>query len=140
MKMLRWMCGHTIGTIKFENEDIREKMDVASVMNKLKKRCIDALMRRRKRLVIVDTRRGKDKLKKYWRKAIRQNTIQFEVTEDKIQELGGYVLGQKGSRQCYRNVFVMALVVLLQLLYFLTIYPSMLFMVFQLLHDHIQYR
>ncbi|KAG5610037.1 hypothetical protein H5410_021318 [Solanum commersonii] len=76
MRILRWMCGHTRSD-KIRNEDIRDKVGVASMVDKMreerlrwfghvKRRCIDAPVRRCKRLVIEGTRRGRGRPKKYW--------------------------------------------------------------------------
>jgi len=78
MRMLRWMCGHTRSN-KIRNEDIRDKLGVASVVDKMAKvrlrwfehvkmRCIDAPVRRCKRLVIEGTGRSRCRLKKYWKR------------------------------------------------------------------------
>ncbi|KAG5591215.1 hypothetical protein H5410_041729 [Solanum commersonii] len=69
MRMLRWMCGHTRSD-KIRNEVIREKVGVASVVDKLrearlrwfehvKRRCADAPVRRCEGLDIEGTRRGR---------------------------------------------------------------------------------
>ncbi|WMV29994.1 hypothetical protein MTR67_023379 [Solanum verrucosum] len=75
MRMLRWMCGHTRSD-KIRNEVIREKVGVASVVDKLrearlrwfghvKRRCADAPVRRCEGLVVEGTRRGRGRPKKY---------------------------------------------------------------------------
>lgn len=62
MRILRWNCGHTRSD-KIRNEDIRYKVGVVSVVDKMreermrwfghvKRRYVDALVRRCKRLVI----------------------------------------------------------------------------------------
>ncbi|KAG5613577.1 hypothetical protein H5410_024858 [Solanum commersonii] len=67
MRMLRWMCGHTRSD-RIRNEVIREKVGVASVVDKLrearlrwfghvKRRGADAPVRRCERLVVEGTRR-----------------------------------------------------------------------------------
>ncbi|KAG5626964.1 hypothetical protein H5410_012182, partial [Solanum commersonii] len=76
MRMLRWMCGHTRSD-KIRNEVIREKVGVASVVDKLrearlrwfghvKRRGTDAPVRRCEGLVVEGTRRGRGRPKKYW--------------------------------------------------------------------------
>ncbi|WMV15452.1 hypothetical protein MTR67_008837 [Solanum verrucosum] len=92
MRMLRWMCGHTRSD-KIRNEVIREKVGVASVVDKLrearlrwfghvKRRCADAPLRRCEELVVDGTRRGRGRPKKYWGEVIRQDLAQLRITED----------------------------------------------------------
>ncbi|XP_070026581.1 uncharacterized protein [Nicotiana sylvestris] len=92
MRMLRWMCGHTRKD-KIMNEVIREKVGVASMEDKLresrlrwfghvKRRDIDALVRRCKRLTMADLRKGRGKPKKYWGEVIRQNMSLLQLTKD----------------------------------------------------------
>ncbi|KAG5594321.1 hypothetical protein H5410_035553 [Solanum commersonii] len=92
MRMLRWMCGHTRSD-KIRNEVIREKVGVASVVDKLRearlrwfghvrRRGADAPVRRCEGLVVEDTRRGRGRPKKYWGEVIRQDLAQLHLTED----------------------------------------------------------
>ncbi|WMV16256.1 hypothetical protein MTR67_009641 [Solanum verrucosum] len=92
MRMLRWMCGNTRSD-KIRNEVIREKVGVASVVDKLrearlrwfghvKRRCADAPVRRCEGLVVEGMRRGRGRLKKYWGEVIRQDLAQLHITED----------------------------------------------------------
>ncbi|KAG5620699.1 hypothetical protein H5410_005917 [Solanum commersonii] len=76
MRMLRWMCGHTRNdTIR--NVNIRDKAEMASMVDKMregrlrwfghvKRQYVDALLRRCEMLVIVGSRRGRGRPKKYW--------------------------------------------------------------------------
>nr|XP_009775638.1 PREDICTED: uncharacterized protein LOC104225513 [Nicotiana sylvestris] len=76
MRMLRWMCRHTRrDTIR--NEVIRDKAGVVPVEDKMrevrlrwyghvKRRGVDAPVRRCERLVVVGMRRGRRRSKKYW--------------------------------------------------------------------------
>ncbi|KAG5582110.1 hypothetical protein H5410_052737 [Solanum commersonii] len=92
MRMLRWMCGHTRSD-KIRNEVIREKVGVASVVDKLrearlrwfghvKRRGANAPVKRCEGLVVEGTQRGRGRPKKYWRKVIRQDLAQLHLTED----------------------------------------------------------
>ncbi|KAG5580363.1 hypothetical protein H5410_050990 [Solanum commersonii] len=92
MRMLRWMCGHTRSD-KIRNEVIREKVGVASVVDKLrearlrwfghmKRRGADAPVRRCEGLVVEGTQRGRGRPKKYWGEVIRQDLAQLHLTED----------------------------------------------------------
>ncbi|KAG5604823.1 hypothetical protein H5410_026315 [Solanum commersonii] len=92
MRMLRWMCGHTRSD-KIRNEVIREKVGVASMVDKLrearlrwfghvKRRGADAPVRRCEGLVVEGTRRGRGRPKKYWGEVIRQDLAQLHLTED----------------------------------------------------------
>ncbi|XP_019265512.1 PREDICTED: uncharacterized protein LOC109243073 [Nicotiana attenuata] len=76
MRMLRWMYGHT-RLDKIRNEVIREKLGVALVDDKIrearlrwfghvKRRSIEALVRRCERLASMGSRRGRGRLKKSW--------------------------------------------------------------------------
>ncbi|XP_070004684.1 uncharacterized protein [Nicotiana sylvestris] len=92
MRMLRWMCGHTrLDNIR--NEDIRERVGVAPVDNKMRearlrwfghmqRRNLDAPVRMCQRLALTGTRRGRGRPKKYWGKVIRQDMAQFQIFED----------------------------------------------------------
>ncbi|KAG5620031.1 hypothetical protein H5410_005249 [Solanum commersonii] len=92
MRMLGWMCGHTMSD-KIRNEVIREKVGVASVVDKLrearlrwfghvKRRCADTPVRRCEGLDIEGTRRGRGRPKKYWGEVIRQDMAQLHITKD----------------------------------------------------------
>ncbi|XP_070007264.1 uncharacterized protein [Nicotiana sylvestris] len=92
MRMLRWMCGHT-RMDKIRNEDIREKVGVAPMEDKMRevrlrwfghiqRRSTDAPVRRCERLAVVGTRRGRGRPKKYWGEVIRQDMARLRITED----------------------------------------------------------
>ncbi|KAL3351497.1 hypothetical protein AABB24_019876 [Solanum stoloniferum] len=92
MRMLRWMCGHTRSD-KIRNEVIREKVGVASVVDKLrearlrwfghvKRRSADAPVRRCEVMVVEGTRRGRGRPKKYWEEVIRHDLAMLHITED----------------------------------------------------------
>ncbi|XP_059285302.1 uncharacterized protein LOC132038635 [Lycium ferocissimum] len=92
MRMLRWMCGHTRSN-RIRNEDIRDKVGVASVEDKMrevrlrwfghvKRRDTDAPMRRCERLAMDGFRRGRGRPKKYWGEVIRHDMAQLQLTED----------------------------------------------------------
>ncbi|XP_070050899.1 uncharacterized protein [Nicotiana tomentosiformis] len=80
-RMLRWMCGCTRRD-KIKNEAIRDRVGVASVEKKMresrlrwfghvKRRSIDALVRRCERLAMASLRRGQGRPKKNWGEVIR---------------------------------------------------------------------
>ncbi|KAH0760290.1 hypothetical protein KY290_023783 [Solanum tuberosum] len=92
MRMLRWMCGNTRSD-KIRNEVIREKVGVASVVDKLRKarlrwfghvkrRSADAPVRRCEVLVVEGTWRGRGRPRKYWEEVIRQDLAQLHIIED----------------------------------------------------------
>ncbi|XP_070026013.1 uncharacterized protein [Nicotiana sylvestris] len=92
MRMLRWMCGHT-RIDKIRNEDIRRKVGVAPVDDKMRevrlrwfghvqRRSIDAPVRRCERLVVMGMRRGRRRPKKYWGEVIRQDMVLLQIFED----------------------------------------------------------
>ncbi|KAG5571816.1 hypothetical protein H5410_061582 [Solanum commersonii] len=89
MRMLRWMCGHTRSN-KIRNEVIREKVGVASVVDKLREARLRwfghvkrrSQVRRCEGLDIEGMRRGRGRPKKYWGEVIRQDMAQLHITED----------------------------------------------------------
>ena len=92
MRMLRWMCGLTRGD-RVRNETIREKVGVTSVECKMrearlrwfghvKRRGMDAPVRRCERLALDGFRRGRGRPKKYWGEVIRRDMEQLQLTED----------------------------------------------------------
>ncbi|XP_070040768.1 uncharacterized protein LOC142168883 [Nicotiana tabacum] len=92
MRMLRWMCVHTRRD-KIRNKDIRDKVGVVSVVDKMrevrlkwfwqvKRRSTNIPMRRCERLPVIDLRRGRGIPSKNWRKVIRQNMTDLQLTKD----------------------------------------------------------
>ncbi|KAF3618970.1 putative pre-mRNA-processing factor 6-like [Capsicum annuum] len=92
MRMLRWMCGLTRGD-RVRNETIREKVGVTSVECKMrearlrwfghvKRRGMDASVRRCERLALDGFRRGRGRPKKYWGEVISRDMEQLQLTED----------------------------------------------------------
>ncbi|PHT42859.1 hypothetical protein CQW23_16884 [Capsicum baccatum] len=92
MRMLRWMCGLTRGD-RVRNETIREKVGVTPVECKMrevrlrwfghvKRRGMDAPVRRCERLALDGFRRGRGRPKKYWGEVIRRDMEQLQLTED----------------------------------------------------------
>ncbi|XP_070034290.1 uncharacterized protein [Nicotiana tomentosiformis] len=92
MRMLRWMCGHT-RLDKIRNEDIRERVGMAPMDVKMRearlkwfghvrRRSLDAPVRRCKRLTLTGTRRGGGRPKKYWGEVIRHDMAQLQIFED----------------------------------------------------------
>ncbi|PHT29317.1 hypothetical protein CQW23_31084 [Capsicum baccatum] len=92
MRMLRWICGMTRGD-RVRNETIREKVGVAPVESKMrevrlswfghvKRRDMDAPVRRCERLALDGFRRGRGRPKKYWGEVIRWDMEQLQLTED----------------------------------------------------------
>ncbi|KAF3627324.1 putative pre-mRNA-processing factor 6-like [Capsicum annuum] len=92
MRMLRWMCGLTRED-RVRNETIREKVGVTSVECKMRKarlrwfghvkrRGMDAPVRRCERLALDGFRRGRGRPKKYWGEVIRRDMEQLQLTED----------------------------------------------------------
>nr|XP_009758201.1 PREDICTED: uncharacterized protein LOC104210926 [Nicotiana sylvestris] len=81
LRMLRWMCGHSM-IDKIRNEDTRKTVGMAPIYDKMRearlrwfghvqRRSLDVPVRRCERLVVVGTRRGRGRPKKYWGEAIR---------------------------------------------------------------------
>ncbi|PHT54321.1 Beta-galactosidase 17 [Capsicum baccatum] len=92
MRMLRWMCGMTRGD-RVRNETIREKVGVTPMECKMrevrlrwfghvKRRGMDAPVRRCERLALDGFRRGRGRPKKYWGEVIRRDMEQLQLTED----------------------------------------------------------
>ena len=82
MCMLRWMCGNTRKD-KVRNEDIRTKIDVTSIKEKMRENCLrwfgyvrrrltDALVRRVEHVKLRLVKRAQRRLKKTWMEVIRQ--------------------------------------------------------------------
>ncbi|XP_070008151.1 uncharacterized protein [Nicotiana sylvestris] len=92
MRMLSWMCGHT-RLDKIMNEVIRGKVGMTPMKDKMwetrlrwfghvKRRSIEALVRRCEWLASVGSRRGRGRPKKSWEEIIRREMAQLELTED----------------------------------------------------------
>ncbi|XP_070036951.1 uncharacterized protein [Nicotiana tomentosiformis] len=92
MRMLRWMCG-CIRRDKIRNEAIRNRLGVASMEDKMresrlrwfrhvKRRSIDAPVRRCESLDMESLRRGRGRPKKYWGEVIRQDMALLQLTEN----------------------------------------------------------
>ncbi|KAK4379657.1 hypothetical protein RND71_001519 [Anisodus tanguticus] len=98
MRMLRWICEHTRRD-RIRNEDIRDKVRVASVEDKLwearlrwfghvQRRDTDTPVRRCERLAMDWFRRGRGRPKKYWGEVIRRDMTQVQLTEDMTLDRG----------------------------------------------------
>ncbi|XP_070046656.1 uncharacterized protein LOC142169634 [Nicotiana tabacum] len=96
MRMLRWMCGHTRKD-KIRNKVIRDKVGVASVEDKLRelrlrwfghvrRREIDAMVRRCERLTMAGLRKGWGRPKNYWGEVIRQDMSVLYLTKDSTRD------------------------------------------------------
>ncbi|XP_070050175.1 uncharacterized protein [Nicotiana tomentosiformis] len=92
IRMLRWMCGHT-RLDKIRNEDIQKKVSVAPMDDKMRevmlrwfghvrRRSIDAPVRRCGRLTLAGIMKGRGRPKKYWSEVIRQNMARLQISED----------------------------------------------------------
>ncbi|KAF3676491.1 Pre-mRNA cleavage factor Im 25 kDa subunit 1 [Capsicum annuum] len=92
MRMLCWMCGLTRED-KVRNKIIREKVEVASVEDKMRegrlrwfghvmRRGTDASVRRCERLALDGFKRSRGSPKKYWREVIRHDMELLQITED----------------------------------------------------------
>ncbi|XP_070019458.1 uncharacterized protein [Nicotiana sylvestris] len=90
MRMLRWMCGHT-RMDKIRNDDIREKVQVAPIEEKMRearlrwfghvqRRSPDAPVRRCEQLDVEGTRRGRERPKKYWGEVIRHDMARLQIS------------------------------------------------------------
>ncbi|XP_070020690.1 uncharacterized protein [Nicotiana sylvestris] len=88
-----WMKWRHTRMDKIRNDDIREKVHVAPIDDKMRearlrwfrhvqRRSPDAPVRRCKRLVVEGTRRGRGRPKKYWREVIRQDMARLQISED----------------------------------------------------------
>ncbi|XP_070054435.1 uncharacterized protein [Nicotiana tomentosiformis] len=92
MRMLRCMFEHT-RLDKIMNEDIREKVGVAPIDNKIQKarlrwfghvrrRSQEAPVKMCQRLSLAGMRRGRGWSKKYWGEVIRKDMAQLQISDD----------------------------------------------------------
>ncbi|XP_070004794.1 uncharacterized protein [Nicotiana sylvestris] len=92
MRMLRWMCGCTRRD-RIKNEAIGDIVRVASVEDKIresrlrwfghvKRRSIDAPVRRCETLAMESLIRGRGRPKKYWGEVIRHDMVLLQLTKD----------------------------------------------------------
>ncbi|XP_070015342.1 uncharacterized protein [Nicotiana sylvestris] len=94
MRILRWMCGHT-KLNKIRNDDIRVKVGVVPMEDKMrearlrwfghmKRRSLDAPVRRCERLALTGMRRGRRRPKKYLGEVIRRDMVRMQISEDMV--------------------------------------------------------
>ena len=92
MRMLRWMSGHT-RLDRIRNVDIRSKVGVVSIVDKLResrlrwfghvrRRQITAPVRRCESLELGALCRGRGRPKKSWMEVIRQDLNALNLSED----------------------------------------------------------
>ncbi|XP_070033093.1 uncharacterized protein [Nicotiana tomentosiformis] len=92
MRMLRWMCGHTL-LDKIMIEDIRVKVVVAPIEDKMRKaklrwfghvkrRSMDTPVRRCEKLALTGMRRGRGQPTKYWEEMIKHDMVRLQISED----------------------------------------------------------
>ncbi|KAF3673281.1 Coiled-coil domain-containing protein SCD2 [Capsicum annuum] len=113
MRMLRWMCGLTRGD-RVRNETIREKVGVTPVECKMrearlrwfrhvKRRGMNAPVRRCERLALDGFRRGRGRPKKYWGEVIRRDMEQLQLTEDMTLDRKVAALGEGVSLEAKKE-------------------------------------
>ncbi|KAF3647161.1 putative peptide/nitrate transporter-like [Capsicum annuum] len=116
MRMLRWICGLTRGD-RVRNETIREKVGVTSVECKMrearlrwfghvKRRDMDALVRRFERLALDGFREGRGRPKKYWGEVIRRDMEQLQLTEDMTLDRKFDDIGDHGTKIIIYNLWL----------------------------------
>ena len=109
MRMLRWMCGHTRPD-KIRNEDIRRKVGVTSIVDKLRecrlrwfghvrRRPAEAPVRRCESLDLGDIKRGRGRPKKSWKEVIQHDFNLLNLSEAMTADMDHW-------RQCIRAVDV----------------------------------
>jgi len=92
MRMIRLICGHT-RLDRIRNKVIRDKIGVASIKDKMrearlhwfghiKRRPMDAPVRRGETIVCSDHRRCRGRPKKSWREVIRHDLKHLGLVED----------------------------------------------------------
>ena len=92
MRMLRWMYGNTRRD-EVRNEDIRTKIGVASIEEKMRENCLrwfghvrrrptDAPVRRVKRIKLGQVKRAQGRPKKTWIEVIRQDIKAKDFSEE----------------------------------------------------------
>jgi len=96
MRMIHWICGHT-RLDKISNEVIRSKLVVASTEDKIRKtrfrwlghirrRSMDAPMRRCENLDRPDYKQSRGRPKKSWSKVIRHDVKALGLVKDMAQD------------------------------------------------------
>jgi len=95
-RMLHWICGHT-RLDKIRNEVIRDKIGVASIEDKIRearlrwfghirRRSLDAQVRRCDKLDRLDYKRSRGRPKKSWSEIIRHDLKTLGLVEDMAQD------------------------------------------------------
>jgi len=96
MRMIRWICSHT-RLDKIRNEVIRGKIGVASIEDKMRgtklrwfshvrRRPMDAPVRRCEKIKCLDYRRSRGRPKKSWSEVIRYDLRMLGLVEDMAQD------------------------------------------------------
>ena len=96
MRIIRWMCGYT-RLDRIRNVVIRERVEVAPLEDKLRKtglrwfghvkrRSVDAPVRRCEAIDLSHCRRGRERPKMSWNVVIRSDMKCVGLTEDMAQD------------------------------------------------------
>ena len=93
--MMRWMCGHT-RLDRIRNEVFRERLGVASIVDKIKEwrlRWFGHVRRRQTtepvrvvETLSVEGRRSRGRPKLTWEEQIRQDLLGFHLSEDMVHD------------------------------------------------------
>ena len=96
MRMIRWICGHT-RLDKIRNKVMRDKIGMTSIKDKMReirlhwfghvrRRPMDAPVRRCEMIECLNYRRSRGKPKKSWSEAIRHDLRTLGLVEDMAQD------------------------------------------------------
>jgi hypothetical protein len=99
MRMLRWMCGHTMMD-RLRNQEFREKLGVAPLSAKMrenrlrwfghvKRKTYDAPVRRIES-IIVEGKRGRGRPRKTWEEQIKSDLHELHLSRDLTMDRGSW--------------------------------------------------
>ncbi|CAO2829191.1 unnamed protein product [Amaranthus hypochondriacus] len=99
MRMLRWMCGHTLMD-RIRNQEFRDKLGVASISGKLResrlrwfghvqRKTFDAPVRRVES-IIVEGKRSQGRPMRTWDEQIKIDMHELNLSKDLTRDMGSW--------------------------------------------------